>query len=118
VDGHQVIRLASGLREPPLQKLIEGLQLLEAPVLPGPDFAQISAKLHKPGVFLSFLALLPGEDLISIFESTNSARRGFSLGSIGGFLVIKFVKPTKVFCSWPPDQRGRGYFGLPQAQST
>jgi len=21
---------------------------------------------------------------------------------VGGFLVRKFVKPTKVFCSWPP----------------
>jgi len=27
-----------------------------------------------------------------------------SLGSIGGFLVIKLVKPTKVFCSWASDK--------------
>src|SRR5207302_5069994 len=27
---------------------------------------------------------------------------------MGGFLVIKLVKPTKVFCSWPPHQSGVG----------
>jgi len=27
---------------------------------------------------------------------------------MGGFLVIKLVKPTKVFCSWPPHQSGIG----------
>src|ERR1700739_1070140 len=28
---------------------------------------------------------------------------------MGGFLVIKLVKPTKVFCSWPPHQSGFGH---------
>jgi len=30
------------------------------------------------------------------------------LGSIGGVLVIKFVKQTKVFCSWASYQRRFG----------
>jgi hypothetical protein len=29
-----------------------------------------------------------------------------SFGGIGGFLVIKLVKPTKLFCSWPPNHGG------------
>src|SRR5207237_4421555 len=42
----------------------------------------------------------------SILVSTNWARRRLSLGSIGGFLVMKLVKPIKAFCSWPPDESG------------
>src|SRR5438132_1885330 len=42
----------------------------------------------------------------SIWVSTNLARRRLSLGSIGGFLVIKLVKPSKMLCSWPPDESG------------
>src|SRR5207244_10256855 len=43
----------------------------------------------------------------SILVSTNRARRRLSLCSIGGFLVNKLVKPTKILCSWPPHQIGR-----------
>src|SRR6185437_8678141 len=40
----------------------------------------------------------------SIFVSTKSARREFSLGDIGGSLVRKLVKHTKVLRSWSTDQ--------------
>ena len=42
----------------------------------------------------------------SIFVSTNRARRRLNFGSMGGLLVSKLVKPTKVFGSWPPHQSG------------
>src|SRR5207253_1016144 len=42
----------------------------------------------------------------SILVSTKWARRRLSLGSIGGSLVIKLVKPIKAFCSWSPDESG------------
>src|SRR5207253_11423217 len=42
----------------------------------------------------------------SILVSTKWARRRLSLGSIGGSLVMKLVKPIKAFCSWPPDESG------------
>src|SRR5437870_12579089 len=42
----------------------------------------------------------------SIFVSTNWARRRLSLGSIGGSLIIKLVKPIKIFSSRPPDKSG------------
>src|SRR5206468_4387859 len=42
----------------------------------------------------------------SILVSTNWARRRLSLGRIGGSLVMKLVKPIKLFCSWPPDESG------------
>src|SRR5271157_1331068 len=45
----------------------------------------------------------------SILVSTNRARRRSSFGGIGGFLVRKLVKPTKVLCSWPPYQGGFGH---------
>src|SRR5207244_5185040 len=53
----------------------------------------------------------------SIFASTKSARCGFNVGSIGLFLVIKFVKPTKVLGSWPSDQPGCGQFLFTQTQA-
>src|SRR5881397_3287032 len=42
--------------------------VVQPPVLPGPHFAQISSQFHKPGIFLHFLALLPGQDLINFGE--------------------------------------------------
>src|SRR5439155_4742596 len=45
-----------------------------------------------------------------ILVSTNWARRRLSLGSIGGFLVMKLVKPIKLFSSWPPHESGLDQF--------
>src|SRR6202011_1403881 len=53
----------------------------------------------------------------SILVSTKRARRRLSLGGIGGFLERKFVKPAKVFCSWPPDQGGLDQILPSQTQS-
>src|SRR6202162_2365506 len=44
----------------------------------------------------------------SILVSTNRARFWLSLGNMGGILVRKLVKQTKVFCSWAPYQRRFG----------
>src|SRR5882762_6230726 len=40
----------------------------------------------------------------SILVRTNRARLRLSLGNMGGVLVNKLVKQTKVFCSWAPHQ--------------
>jgi hypothetical protein len=40
-----------------------------------------------------------------------------NFGGIGGFLVIKLVKPTKALCSWTPHQTGVNQFLLPQTES-
>jgi hypothetical protein len=48
---------------------------------------------------------------------TNWARLRFNLGDMGGFLVIKLVKPTKVFCSWAPHQGGFDQILAPEAQA-
>jgi len=54
MDGHQVVGLSPGFWELPLEELIEGLQIIEPPVLPGTDFAQITAQIDRargsPGV--------------------------------------------------------------------
>jgi hypothetical protein len=39
-----------------------------------------------------------------------------NFGGIGGLLVIKLVKPTKVFSSWTPNYRGVGYFLLSKTE--
>src|SRR6266436_6047091 len=44
----------------------------------------------------------------SILVRTNRARLRLSLGSIGGILVCKLVKPTKVVCSWTSYERSFG----------
>ncbi len=66
VDGHQVVGLAPRFRKALLEELIEGLQIIEPPVLPGADFAQVAAELHKPRVALPILGLLPAQDLIDL----------------------------------------------------
>src|SRR3989442_16008242 len=53
----------------------------------------------------------------SIFVSTNSARRRFSFGSMGGFLVRKLVKHTKIFSSWPTHQGSLDQSLIPKAKS-
>ena len=53
----------------------------------------------------------------SILPSTNRARSRLSFGGMGGSLVIKFVKPTKVFCSWAPHQGCVSHFLPSQAES-
>src|SRR5256885_9698992 len=53
----------------------------------------------------------------SILVSTNRARRRFSLGSMGGFLVRKLVKHTKIFSSWAPHQPRFGQILSPQTQA-
>ena len=40
------------------------------------------------------------------------ARRRLNCGGIGGFLVIKLVKPTKTLCSWTPHHGGVDHFVL------
>jgi hypothetical protein len=44
--------------------------------------------------------------IVSFLVSTKSARFGLSLGGIGGSLVRKLVKHTKVLGSWPANERG------------
>src|SRR5204863_9455373 len=52
----------------------------------------------------------------SIFDSTKSARFGLSFGGMGGSLVRKLVKHTKVFGSWPANQSGFNQFRFIQAK--
>ena len=60
-----------------------------------------------------YFLLLSQAMISSIFVSTNRARRRLNFGSMGGLLVSKLVKPTKVFGSWPPHQSGIDQLLLP-----
>ncbi len=56
------------------------------------------------------------DKISSIFPSTNTARRRLNFGGMGGFLVIKFVKPTKIVCSRTPHESGVGQNLLSQTK--
>ena len=45
---------------------IEAAEVVEPPVLAGADLAKVTAQLHKPGIPLSFHALLPGQDHLDL----------------------------------------------------
>ena len=66
MDRHQVVSFPPRLREPPRQKLIERLQILQSPVLPRPHFTQVTSQFYEPGVPLSLRTSLPGQDLIDL----------------------------------------------------
>ena len=66
MDRHEVVSLPPGLREPPRQKLIKGLQFLQPPVLPRSHFTEISSQLHEPGVPFGLRPPLPGQDLVDL----------------------------------------------------
>src|SRR5713101_6964404 len=68
VDRHQVIGFSPRAGKALLQKFIERLQVLQSPVLPCPDLAQVLPQLHKPRVLLLLFALLPAQDLIDLAE--------------------------------------------------
>ena len=95
VYRHQVVGFPSGLRKPPLQKLIERLQVLQPPVLTGTHFAQVLASSTNL-VSRSFSCRASQARIASILFSTSWARRRFSFGGMGGHLVSKFVKQTKI----------------------
>jgi hypothetical protein len=72
VDRHQVIGFAPGLRKPFSQKIIEGAEVFEPPVLANSDFAQASTEFDEARVLLLLGMALPGQDLIDLVENEQS----------------------------------------------
>src|SRR5713101_1632054 len=68
VDRHQVIGFSPRAGKALLQKFIERLQVLQSPVLPCPNLAQVLPQLHKPRVLLLLFGLLPAQDLIDLAQ--------------------------------------------------
>src|SRR5580700_87422 len=68
VDGHQVVGLASGLWELPLQELIERTDVVHPPVLPCPNLAQIAAEFDKLRIPFALRCLLPSQNLLDLRE--------------------------------------------------
>src|SRR5579871_6146249 len=64
MDGHQVVGFAPRLRELLLQKLVKRFQIIQPPVLPGTNLAQIAAQVDKMTIPFLVGAVLPGQDLI------------------------------------------------------
>src|SRR5438105_15924768 len=79
VDRHEVVRLPARLREPPFQKIIERLQVLDPPILTRPHLAQISTKFYELGVATHLYPLLPSKDLVDLPEHKPSSL-GVELG--------------------------------------
>src|SRR5579863_3434303 len=72
MNRHQVVGLAARLRKFPRQELIEGLQIVDPPVLPGPRFAEITSEFHKAGIALLLRSSFPGQDLVDLGENKHS----------------------------------------------
>src|SRR6266446_619606 len=68
VDRHQVIGFPTRFRKALLKKFIERLQVLQSPVLPCPNLAQVLPQLHKSRVLLQLFVLLPTQDLIDLAQ--------------------------------------------------
>jgi hypothetical protein len=80
VDRHQVVGFAPGLREPFRQKIIEGTEVFELPVLTSSHFAQVLTEFDEPRVLLLLGMALPGQDLIDLVENeqrTTAIQLGF-----------------------------------------
>ncbi len=59
MDRHQVVSLATGLREAVLQIIVKRIELLQSPVLVRAHFTQISSEFDEPGVTLAIHLPLP-----------------------------------------------------------
>ncbi len=68
MNRHQEIGLPSGLREAPLQEPSERLQVLQQPALARPNFAEVLAQFHKPGIALVLMPGLPGQNRVDLAE--------------------------------------------------
>ena len=88
--------------------------MLYPPILSRANFAQITSEFHEPRIALDFLPLFPSQDLVDLSEHEQRSAT-IELGNMGGFLVRKFVKPTKVLGSWPPHESGIDQLLLSQA---
>jgi hypothetical protein len=64
VDGHQVVGLAPGFWELLLQELVEGSQVVEAPVLSRMDFTEVAAEIDEADVAFLTRGCFPRQDLV------------------------------------------------------
>ena len=97
MDRHEVVRLPPGFREPPRQKLVERLQLLQPPVLSRPDFTQVTSQFYEPGIPLGFRPPLPRQDLVNLGQDEQGlvAKTGIFRPSKPVFLVGQLVSNRK-----------------------
>src|SRR5271169_4000110 len=68
MDRHQVVGLASGLRELPFQELIKRADVVHPPVLSCSNLTQIAAEFDKLRIPFAVRCLLPRQDLIDLRE--------------------------------------------------
>src|SRR5579863_719393 len=59
-------------RELQLQKLIERTEVVDPPVLPGSDFAEVLTQVHESGISFPSAGLVPSQDLIDLQENQGS----------------------------------------------
>ena len=73
VNRHEVIGFPSRFGEFLLQKLIEGLQIVDSPILTGPHFAEVAAQLYKAGIPLPLRRPFPVQNLVDLLEHKQSS---------------------------------------------
>src|SRR5215469_5249786 len=68
VDSEQVVSLSARLRKAFFEKLIEGFQVLEPPILAGSYLTERLAQFDEALVAFVLFGLFPGQDLINLAE--------------------------------------------------
>jgi len=85
MDGHEVISLTPRLRESPFQEFVEGLHVLQPPVLSRSNFTQITTKFDKASVPFRLLPLFPSQDFVD-FGKHEQGSPAIELGQHRRFL--------------------------------
>src|SRR5713101_3210846 len=75
--------------------MVKRLQVLQPPVQSRPHLAEIPAELDKAGVPLCLFLPFPRQNLVD-FGEDKQCLLAIELRGIGGNLVNKFVKQTKI----------------------
>src|SRR5215469_18126027 len=93
VDSEQVVSLSARLGKAFFEKLIEGFQVLEPPVLSGSYLTEILAQFHEALVAFVFFGLFPGQDLINLPQDQECSL-AIEFGSHEGPRVNPQVRPA------------------------
>src|SRR4029077_2189853 len=104
MDRHEVVSLPPGFREPP-RETRQRISVSPASSTVPPALRTSIVPALQSVVWRSASDLRSQARISSIWVKTNRARLRLSLGNMGGVLVRKLVKPTKIICSWTPYQR-------------
>src|SRR5271154_2562434 len=93
VNRKQVVGLSPRFGEPFFEEFVEGFEILEPPILPRSNLAEILSQFNKSLVAFVLLRLLPGQDLIDLPEN-NEGPSAIEFGRHDGPSVNPQIRPA------------------------